>query len=124
QLLQYHWPGNVRELEHVLSRAAIQALSQGMSRQDIVSIEADWLGLSSAEPSALMATPAEATPLADVAGLTLKQAVHCTQRQMIKSALVQHQQCWADAARALGVDASNLHKLAQKLGLKSSRELS
>ena len=123
-LLQYHWPGNVRELEHVLSRAAIQALSQGMSRQDIVSIEADWLGLSAAEPAALMAAPAKTTPPADVAGLTLKQAVHCTQRQMIQSALVQHQQCWADAARALGVDASNLHKLAQKLGLKSSRELS
>ena len=54
-------------------------------------------------------------------GLTMKQAVQCTQRQLIQEALQQHQQCWADAARSLGVDASNLHKLAQKLGLKANR---
>ncbi|MEN3158637.1 nitric oxide reductase transcriptional regulator NorR [Alkalimonas sp. NCh-2] len=139
-LLQYHWPGNVRELEHVLSRAAIQALSQGASRQDIVTLQADWLGLADAQQPAVTATT-EAAATADLNGLTLKQtvlngltmkqtvlngltmkqAVQCTQRQLIQEALQQHQQCWADAARSLGVDASNLHKLAQKLGLKASR---
>ncbi|SEA25114.1 nitric oxide reductase transcriptional regulator NorR [Alkalimonas amylolytica] len=118
-LLQYDWPGNVRELEHVLSRAAIQALSHGQNRQDIVTLEAHWLGLAASESNLSQNRAEQSLPLA---GLSLKQAVQCTQRQMISSALQQHQQCWADAARALGVDASNLHKLAQKLGLKAGKE--
>jgi len=38
-LRHYAWPGNVRELEHVLSRAALRALSMGARRSDIVTLE-------------------------------------------------------------------------------------
>ena len=34
------------------------------------------------------------------------------------TALAQHGGNWAQAARALEVDASNLHKLARRLGIK------
>jgi anaerobic nitric oxide reductase transcription regulator len=35
----------MRELEHVISRAALKALSRGASRNDIVTLEADLLDL-------------------------------------------------------------------------------
>ena len=37
---RYRWPGNVRELEHVISRAAIKAVSHGASRNEIVTLGA------------------------------------------------------------------------------------
>ncbi|MCH8537314.1 MAG: nitric oxide reductase transcriptional regulator NorR [Alkalimonas sp.] len=121
-LVQYDWPGNVRELEHVLSRAAIQALSHGQNRQDIVTLQAEWLGLVGVASKQQVGSSQELNANGSFAELTLKQAVQQTQRQMIQQALEHHQQCWAEAARALGVDASNLHKLARKLGLKTGEQ--
>lgn len=48
----------------------------------------------------------------------LRDAVDACQRQAISAALAAHQGNWAQAARALDVDASNLHKLARRLGVK------
>lgn len=48
----------------------------------------------------------------------LRESVLSCQRQAIERALRLHDGNWARAARALDMDASNLHKLAQKLGLK------
>lgn len=111
-LLGYHWPGNIRELEHVISRAAIKALSQGAQRSDIVILQPELLDLPGSRPQA----PALEHIELPVQGL--KQAVNQFQQQLILQALQQHQQCWSKAARALQLDASNLHKLAQRLGLK------
>ncbi len=111
-LLGYHWPGNIRELEHVISRAAIKALSQGAQRSDIVILQPELLDLPGSRPQA----PALEHIELPVQGL--KQAVNQFQQQLIRQALQQHQQCWSKAARALQLDASNLHKLAQRLGLK------
>ena len=38
-LLAYPWPGNIRELEHVISRAAIRAVSHGAIRTEIVTLD-------------------------------------------------------------------------------------
>jgi anaerobic nitric oxide reductase transcription regulator len=40
------------------------------------------------------------------------------QRLAIRQALAAADQNWARAAKALGLDASNLHKLARRLGMK------
>ena len=40
------------------------------------------------------------------------------QRELIRQALTDHSGNWARAARALDLDASNLHKLARRLGVK------
>ena len=48
-LRRYRWPGNVRELEHVISRAAIKAVSRGANRNHIVTLEASLLDLSGAD---------------------------------------------------------------------------
>jgi anaerobic nitric oxide reductase transcription regulator len=49
----------------------------------------------------------------------MQQIVEASQRQAIRQALSQHQGNWAASARQLGLDASNLHKLAKRVGLKS-----
>ncbi|WP_166841024.1 nitric oxide reductase transcriptional regulator NorR [Rheinheimera pleomorphica] len=114
-LLSYSWPGNVRELEHVISRAAIKALSQGALRSDIVTLEAALLDLDTV-PAAIVHTEQHGN--AAQQGIGLKQAVNQLQRQMIQQALAQHDGSWSQAARQLELDPSNLHKLAQRLGLK------
>ena len=124
-LRRYHWPGNIRELEHVISRAALKALSHGADRNAIVTLEAPLLDLDALGPSApaplapstpvaLHAPPAEPATLPS----TLRAAVDACQRQCIQAALARHGGNWAGAARALDIDASNLHKLARRLALK------
>ncbi len=120
----YHWPGNIRELEHVVSRAALKALSRGASRNDIVTLEPALLDLDALQaPATLPApqqgpAPMDAAPPAASAPTTLREAVDACQRQSIQAALARHGGSWAGAARQLDLDASNLHKLARRLGLK------
>ena len=118
-LRRYHWPGNVRELEHVISRAGLKAVSRGADRNDIVTLEADVLDLDGMElPPPVSEAAAPAQGAAIPAGLSLREAVDHVQRECITRALAAHDGNWAAAARALGVDASNLHKLARRLGEK------
>ena len=124
-LCTYPWPGNVRELEHVISRAALKAVSRGARRTDIVTLEAalldlDWDG-NAAPPHQLQRASAAglaAQPAGDTAILPLRETLAHSQRLAITAALSAHHQNWAQAARALGLDSSNLHKLARRLGLK------
>ena len=124
-LRRYPWPGNIRELEHVISRAALKALSRGVSRTDIVTLEPVLLDLDAHAASAAHAPldasapamAAELPPPATAEG-PLRDAVDACQRLAITQALARHQGNWARAARALEVDASNLHKLARRLGVK------
>ena len=132
-LRRYRWPGNVRELEHVISRAALKAVSRGADRRAIVTLEPDMLDLDDLAlpgPAASAATANTTTqggaglsvppPWQAMAGARLSDIVDASQRAAIRQALDSHEQNWAAAARQLGLDASNLHKLARRLGLKSS----
>lgn len=118
----YGWPGNVRELEHVVSRAALKAVSRGATRNDLVTLDADMLALddfphdaaASASPSAAPATPLLAPP-----PRPLRDVVDSAQREAVRAALARHHDNWAQAARELALDASNLHKLARRLGIKA-----
>jgi anaerobic nitric oxide reductase transcription regulator len=134
-LLRYPWPGNVRELEHVVSRAALKAVSRGADRADIVTLPPELLDLdgvslglsgglagaaarrssSSGEPASGGTASAGGGPQEE---LPLRDAVEALQRQCIRAALQACEGNWARAARRLGLDASNLHKLAHRLRLK------
>ncbi|MBF6631654.1 MAG: nitric oxide reductase transcriptional regulator NorR [Comamonas sp.] len=116
-LHRYAWPGNVRELEHVVSRAALKALSHGAQRSDIVTLEADWLGLD-IQSLPLAAAVLHAPMLAPAP--SMRAVVDSAQREAIRWALDAHRGQWAQAARSLDVDPSNLHKLAKRLGLKTA----
>ncbi|CAM0556092.1 nitric oxide reductase transcriptional regulator NorR [Vreelandella boliviensis] len=116
-LLAYAWPGNVRELEHVISRAAIKALSQGARREDIITLIPEWLDLPSPKRR-VDGREVEPEVSGEVAPRSLRERVETSQRQAIRNALETCDGSWAAAARYLVVDPSNLHKLAQRLGLK------
>ena len=120
-LLTYDWPGNVRELEHVISRAALRAVSKGARHTDIVSLEPDLLGLDM--PATLASEKIAIMPelVATESLPSMKIATDYCQRQMIRAALDRSREKWADAARMLDIDPSNLHKLARRLGMKTGR---
>ncbi|MDX9873951.1 MAG: nitric oxide reductase transcriptional regulator NorR, partial [Spongiibacteraceae bacterium] len=118
-LLRYDWPGNVRELEHVISRAALRALTQQRAAglHGWVIIEPDQLGLGAV--SAAPAEPAQPEPPVTVQPQeTLKEAVDRFQRQWLTQLLAQHDGNLAATARTAGVDRSNLHRLLKRLGLR------
>lgn len=121
-LLHYPWPGNVRELEHVISRATLKAISQGHRQHGMVTLTADTLNLDDSQrlepPGADTASPS-APPAVGRPIVPLRQQVEAVQRQAIEQALAQHARNWNQAAQALGVDSSNLHKMAKRLGLKN-----
>ncbi|WP_326543930.1 nitric oxide reductase transcriptional regulator NorR [Pseudorhodoferax sp.] len=120
-LRRYAWPGNVRELEHVLSRAALKALSRGATRDEIVTLDADLLDLDTGPappPGSGAQGGAETSPAAIDTHAPLRDIVDTAQRTAIRQALARCDGRWAQAARELGIDASNLHKLARRLGMK------
>ena len=117
-LLGYDWPGNVRELEHVISRAAIKALGRNGSRQAMLSLDAALLDIPlSGNVAQSSASPAEMPAEGEVQPLRL--SVEACQRAQIRLALAATDHNWSASARLLELDASNLHKLARRLGLKA-----
>ncbi|RJX32203.1 MAG: nitric oxide reductase transcriptional regulator NorR [Oxalobacter sp.] len=120
-LLVYDWPGNVRELEHVISRAALRAVTRGAKHTDIVTLEPELLDVMASTAivsSALTPSPSAPSMLAGGELPSMKMALDDCQRQMIRAALERSQENWAEAARMLDLDPSNLHKLAKRLGMK------
>jgi anaerobic nitric oxide reductase transcription regulator len=119
RLQQANWPGNVRELENVVSRAVLRA-SAGRDPGAGLSIEGDHLaeaGLS--RPIAAAHAAPESEPSAEYqARLPLRERTKAFERQAILDAVARNQGNWASAARELGLDRSNLHHLAGRLGLK------
>jgi anaerobic nitric oxide reductase transcription regulator len=116
-ILRYPWPGNVRELEHVISRASIKALSRGARAADIVTLEPALLDLDTRQPD--VPEPQTAQPLSAAAlPVSMNEAVAQRQREAIQQTLAATGANWALTARQLGLDASNLHKLARRLGMK------
>lgn len=113
-LLAHDWPGNVRELEHLISRAALKALTGLPERPRIVTLDATHVGLT---PSQSAAQADEPSP-ASLPGDDLRTATDRFQRAAISGALVRHDGNWAAAARELGLDRANLHRLARRLGLR------
>lgn len=112
RLSEYAWPGNVRELEHCISRAAI--LARAHSDSDVVIISDHHFNLSNQSlPSVGKRPTGRMTEYEN-----LRQATDAFQRNYIRQALDDSSGNWADAARALGVNSGNLHRLAKRLGLK------
>jgi len=114
RLLAWPWPGNVRELEHAIHRAVVLARAT-QAGNDIV-LEPRHFQLAGEAPALPGVSP---QPAAEA--VSLREATEAFQREAIASALAANGRSWAAAARALGLDVANLHRLAKRLGLKGSR---
>lgn len=119
------WPGNVRELENVIGRGVLRA-SFGRDSGTIVAIDAADLEVREPADPLVGAGPA-AAPTAAPGGAgsplprgPLEEIVSTFEREVILAAVAQHGGNWAAAARHLGLHRSNLHRRAQRLGLKES----
>jgi anaerobic nitric oxide reductase transcription regulator len=105
RLCEHVWPGNVRELEHLLTRGALRA-SAGRAGApaeiDVAHLELDCA--SSADDTA--------------ATRGLRDAVDAFTRRLIARTVAECRGNWAEAARRLGLQRGNLHRLATRLGLR------
>jgi anaerobic nitric oxide reductase transcription regulator len=122
-LRDHDWPGNVRELEHTLLRAALRA--SGGRRHETIVIDAAYLGLdmsatpTTAEPEAPTADESSAAALVSQ---PLRDAVDAFQAQVITKTIAECGDNWAEAARRLGLQRGNLHRLADRLGIRGHAE--
>jgi len=103
-LLRYEWPGNVRELANAIERAVTLCDGEFIHPFDL--------------PEAIGAM--EAPP--ETARLHLPTAVKETKRRLILQSIEQAQGNLTTAAKLLGVDAANLHRLIRDLELKPETE--
>ncbi len=99
-LMRYDWPGNVRELANAVERAVVLCDSDFIHPYDL--------------PEAVR----EMDETSDDSGLNLSQAIKETKRQLILRAVEKENGNLAAAAKSLGVDAANLHRLIRELELR------
>ncbi len=114
-LAGYPWHGNVRELEHSLSRGIIKALSEGQSRDGIVTLSPHHLGAELQITPTTVATEAAALPLP--ATVNLAEATDAYRRELVRLRLREQGGNLAATARSLGLDRGNFHRLLKRLDL-------
>lgn len=108
------WHGNVRELEHVLRRAAVLARAEQGGNAAVIHERHVCPG--DGQPAARTAPLAAMPDILPEMGLN--DATDAFQRKMIRKAVDDCCGNWAAASRRLALDPGNLHRLAQRLGLK------
>ncbi len=114
------WPGNVRELDHLLGRAVLRAAAGNAPGAPTV-IGPELLRLdgsvtrSAGTPEV---APATSSRVAVAPGMTLRDALEETKRTLVLRAIEENGGNWAAAARSLGMARSNLHHMAERLGLR------
>ena len=106
----------MRELENVVSRAILRATARVPPGEPVQVELSDLSDSFHAEETAAPEPVAASTP---VPLQTLREAVQDFQRRRIQQALEAAEGSWAAAARALGMDRSNLYHLARRLGLRT-----
>jgi len=114
------WPGNVRELDHVIARAALRAQMRTPPGQ-VIKIDAIELD-PTAPPASSSSDARDALPRKIARGqVTLRDAIEELKHDAVTQTLEETGGNWAEAARRLGMDRSNLHHMARRLGMPVGR---
>jgi anaerobic nitric oxide reductase transcription regulator len=116
-LLHYQWPGNIRELEHLLSRAALKAVTFEQQPQRVVTISLQHLdiGYEKSVPRVSLAEP-QVFPV--IKNLSFKQQVDQFSRQLIQQKLQENNNNKAKTAQGLGLDRGNFFRLLKRLEIR------
>ncbi|MBU2646835.1 sigma 54-interacting transcriptional regulator, partial [bacterium] len=117
-LSAYNWPGNVRELENILSRSILKA-SSGITRGERVIILPVHLGNDLLPHDSDSTFPATSQSSMLPKAQSLREATQTFQKNLIQHALKINHGNLAAAGRALGMNRSNLHNLAKRLGINT-----
>lgn len=110
-LVRYHWPGNVRELRNCMTRAAI------LTRGAIVVAMEDLVRTSSGSTAAVPGTMNELDRLRREAA---DEARHAVERRFVQYLLDQNAGNVSKAARQVGMNRTNFHKMMKRCGLDES----
>jgi DNA-binding NtrC family response regulator len=97
-LSEYAWPGNVRELRNLMERAAVLVMGDAVSAEDLV----PWLESTGEH--------------AGSAGL--RGEIERREADAVRRALESAQGNVTQAAAALGIDRTNLHRKLRKYGIE------
>ncbi|MFD2265208.1 nitric oxide reductase transcriptional regulator NorR [Lacibacterium aquatile] len=117
-MLDYGWPGNVRELEHVISRAAVRALADGSALHGVLTLTRWHLDLQPVDAVVPIPVASLEAPLPEVdTESSLRDAMDALQRRLLTERIAAANGNLAAAGRSLGIDRSNLLRLAKRLGL-------
>ena len=115
------WPGNVRELDHVLARAVLRAQLR-VPRGQPIKIDAVDLDATAAVAVAPAETARDTLVRKIARGqVSLRDAVEELKHAAVTQTLEETGGNWAEAARRLGMDRSNLHHMAHRLGVPVGR---
>jgi DNA-binding NtrC family response regulator len=109
RLASYRWPGNVRELRNVCERLLIMS----GDRIRLADVPAD-IG---PRPGGAAASAAAAGGAADYGEVPLKDLRDLVERDYILKKLEEHDWNVTQAAQALGIERTNLHKKIKQHGL-------
>jgi anaerobic nitric oxide reductase transcription regulator len=106
----------VRELENVISRAVLRRASTTIRGQAIV-ISAEQLEADVGRSTPTLPAGATSTVVEQKGSATLRESARAHQRDRVARALAEHDGNLAAAARSLGMDRGNFHRLVRRLGL-------
>jgi two-component system nitrogen regulation response regulator NtrX len=107
RLRQYRWPGNVRELRNVCERMAIMS-GERITLGDVP----EYIGPRPTTPA-----PAGGGDLSKYGEVPLRELRDLVERDYILKKLEEHDWNITQAAQALGVERTNLHKKIKQHGL-------
>jgi anaerobic nitric oxide reductase transcription regulator len=109
------WPGNVRELEHAIARAILRARLRTPGGAPIAIQPSDLDTTGPVPRGVVRETAASLAATAASGQMSLRDAIEELKRSTIARTLEETGRNWAEAARRLGMDRSNLHHMAQRL---------
>ncbi|MBT7615795.1 MAG: nitric oxide reductase transcriptional regulator NorR [Calditrichaeota bacterium] len=116
-LKNYPWPGNVRELGNVISRAALKATTNVNPGEQVL-IRSHHLGSDFENIDSSVVLPGVVSTITPTGSVNMREEIRTFQSSLISRALANSDGNWAAAARSLGLQRSNLHHLAERLGMK------
>jgi len=104
QMQRYHWPGNVRELENCVERAVV------LCRNTVIDVD-------DLPPAVVQGASAPTGEMIAETGLTLAEALHGPEKQIISAALAANEGNRQATAKSLGINRTTLYKKMKKYAL-------
>ncbi|MGC2234583.1 MAG: sigma 54-interacting transcriptional regulator [Pyrinomonadaceae bacterium] len=114
-LVDYDWRGNVRELENVIERAIVLGSTEQLLPGDLP-LQITGNGLPAQEIFREEAGAGESFEAEEI--LNLNEQMKIAKKKILLDALIRTGGNYTKAARGLGVDPTNLHRMARNLEIK------
>ncbi|RJP60817.1 MAG: sigma-54-dependent Fis family transcriptional regulator [Ignavibacteriales bacterium] len=116
-LMQYNWPGNIRELQNKIIRASILANGEAITQEHINS---KLLPGNYDFPIKIDEVPKNLAELTEIKKNISNEVNRVVERSFLDYLIKKYNGNITQAADAVGINRSNLHKMMKKCGFKKS----